>query len=203
MKKFIAALILLSILTISASAQQLVYEEAAESTVVITADNERFGSGIVYEGNILTAYHVVENTENIQVEFDNGEISQADKLEKNESSDLALLETDIPETTKPLELADQNRQNQEIAAIGYPMGGRVSIQPGNILETNTSMYLTQENKFYPEMMQTDAEIKQGKSGGPLINQQGQIQGVIVAKTESEGYAVPLNQINHLINNTPN
>lgn len=153
------------------------------------------GSGFIVdkEGHILTNNHVVEDATDVQVVFANGNTEQATILGTDSKDDLALIKVDAAAVADvvPLTLADStNVQPGQLAiAIGSPYGLTNSITTGIISGLNRSV----EGSALTGMIQTDATIQPGNSGGPLLNSNGEVIGINTA-IEGEGtgigFAVP-------------
>ncbi len=195
MKKALLVLIPIFLMSVAAEAS---FEDAADSTVLVNQGDHEFGSGVIYEDYIITSYHVVEDSEDLEVAFSTGETVEADNLAGESSTDLALLEADIPEQLQPLELADETTVNQEVAAIGYPYASELDITEGKVLETGVTLELQQENKVFTDMIFTDAEIRPGNSGGPLVDQEDDIHGIVTAKSPEGGYTTSLNDLEQFL-----
>lgn len=153
------------------------------------------GSGFIVdkEGHILTNNHVVEDATDVQVVFANGNTEQATILGTDSKDDLALIKVDAAAVADvvPLTLADStNVQPGQLAiAIGSPYGLTNSITTGIVSGLNRSV----EGSALTGMIQTDATIQPGNSGGPLLNSNGEVIGINTA-IEGEGtgigFAVP-------------
>ncbi len=166
----------------------------------------REGSGFIYdhEGHIVTNYHVVEGTADIQVTFFDGAAFPATIIGEDALSDLAVLLVECSADrlrTLPLGDSDAVRVGQQVVAIGNPFGlagsmsaGIVSavgrFLPASTAETGATAYAV------PGVIQTDAAINPGNSGGPLLNLAGQVIGVNTAiqspveGSSGVGFAVP-------------
>ena len=145
------------------------------------------GSGFVYDtaGHIVTNYHVVENADDLEVNFPSGFKTHATIIGTDLDSDLAVLELKtLPPELRPLPLGDpaQIRVGQTVIAIGNPFGfsstmtvGVISAK-GRVLD---SLRQTEGGTYFSagDMIQTDAAINPGNSGGPLLNLNGEVIGV--------------------------
>lgn len=173
------------------------------------------GSGFVIdrEGRIVTNQHVVEGATEIEVDFTSGLKVWAQVLGTDPDSDLALLQVDVPpEALSPLPLGDSDRVRvgDLVVAIGNPFGLTGTMTLGVVSaigRTLDSQRSTPEgDSFYTagDILQTDAALNPGNSGGPLINLQGEVVGVNRAiRTETftvageaansgVGFAIPVN-----------
>ncbi len=147
------------------------------------------GSGIIVSasGRVVTAYHVVKNAESIRVEF-YGDVTRAARLLRgDEKLDLALLQIENPPTSLtpiPLETDGTSREGQTVIVIGHPFGLDWTITRGIISRIRGA-----KDPAYPDIIQTDAGINSGNSGGPLLNLEGHCLGIVVTKmvrTDAEG-----------------
>lgn len=173
------------------------------------------GSGFVidHEGHIVTNEHVVEGATAIEVDFTDGRKAWAELLGTDLDSDLALLRVDMPgETLTPLPLGDSDevRVGDLVVAIGNPFGLTGTLTLGVVSaigRTLDSQRATPGGEgFYAagDILQTDAALNPGNSGGPLLNMRGEVIGVNRAiRTEAftvsgdaansgVGFAIPIN-----------
>lgn len=140
------------------------------------------GSGFLIseDGLILTAAHVVQMAEDVAVRWVNGEVSKATIVSTNPNADVALLRAEnVPDTIKPLVLADSDhvRVGDEVFIIGAPMTFAHSLTVGNVSARRTPDDLF--GGIEPvELLQTDAAINEGNSGGPMFNMAGEVIGVV-------------------------
>ncbi len=207
----------------SASGVGDVYEQARGSVVEITATTsgpsggpfgpsggtqQAQGSGFVYdgEGHIVTNQHVVGGAGSVSVSFADGETHDATIVGSDASTDLAVLAIDTPASElEPLELADSAQLvvGESVVAIGSPFGFENSVTAGIVSALNRQMEAP--NGFtIADAIQTDAAINQGNSGGPLLDMDGRVIGVI-AQIESEsggndgvGFAIPSNTVRSVV-----
>lgn len=171
--------------------------EAETYTGYITS---RTGSGIILseDGYIVTNSHVISGCDSIVVTLDSGEEYAAFVVGDDSYSDIAVLKIDAENLeTAVLGDSDQVEVGQPAIAIGNPTGylqgtttfGIISGVDRNMVVNNTVMNL----------LQTDAAINAGNSGGPLLNQYGQVIGINSAKVtisgyEGLGFAIPINVV---------
>ena len=139
------------------------------------------GSGFVIDkaGHIVTNYHVVQNAHEVQITFSGGDSVRATVVGVDPSTDLAVLEVDLPAsalTPVPLGDSDDVQVGDEVVAIGNPFGLDRTVTKGIV--SALQRQITSPNGFtIDEAIQTDAAINHGNSGGPLINTQGEVIGV--------------------------
>jgi len=178
-----------------------------ESRVRGTAseDETHLGSGVVIstDGSILTCLHVVEDAEEIQLTFADGSQANAEIIASQEENDIAvLLPTTMPSLVVPAVLGNPNAMQvgDEAFAVGNPFGLYGSISAGVISGFDRSFRPPDSSKQLQNLIQIDAAVNPGNSGGPLLNRQGQVVGIVVGivnPTEQEvfigiGFAVPIN-----------
>jgi serine protease Do len=163
------------------------------------------GSGFVIDpsGLIVTNYHVVENAFEITVTFADGTRLPGKTLNGSRSADLALVKVD---STHPLPAAhwgdsDSMKVGDQVLAAGNPFGIGLSVTAGIISGLNRDI----QNSPYDDLLQTDAPINHGNSGGPLFDMTGAVIGVdsaIISPTTGSvglGFALPSNTARFVIN----
>lgn len=149
------------------------------------------GSGFIFSGGGLgiTNLHVVENTEHLSVRFHDGDVAPATIVERHPELDLAILRFKGIDK-KPLRLGNSDRVNiaDQITAIGFPLEFGLSIKPGRIVSI--------EHFGEIPLFHFDPAVFHGHSGGPLVNPQGEVVGIIFART-TEGQrttmAIPIRE----------
>jgi serine protease Do len=167
---------------------------------------QALGSGFVWDtaGHIVTNNHVVAGAQNISVTFSDGTIVSAKVVGTDPSSDLAVLQVNVPAANlHPVTLADstQLRVGQFAIAIGNPFGEENTMTTGIVSALGRSLPVQdgngQANGFtIPDVIQTDAPINPGNSGGVLLDANGQVIGVtsaIESPSQSSagiGFAIP-------------
>ena len=198
-----------------------IFEVASPAVVEITVSRTNptiplsgtgTGSGFLIddEGHILTNSHVVEGAEEIIINLGDGRTLTATKLGTSAADDLALLQVDPQEVKDitPLSLADSDevRPGQLAVAIGSPFRNFNSVTVGVVSGTGRGP-VSELRRPIPNMIQTDAALNPGNSGGPLLNSDGQVIGVNSAvRTPSFsglddfriGFAVPSNTVKALM-----
>jgi S1-C subfamily serine protease len=169
------------------------------------AEETHLGSGVVIglDGSILTSLHVVEDGQEIRVTFADGSHADAEIIATQEENDIAvLLPASVPTIVVPAVLGNPNamRVGDEAFAVGNPFGLVGSISAGVISGFDRSFRPPGSDQQLRNLIQIDAAVNPGNSGGPLLNRQGQVVGVVVGivnPTEQEvfigiGFAVPIN-----------
>ena len=161
-----------------------VIEKARDATVLIanTATEGGMGSGVLINdaGLVLTNYHVIHRAEKLVVWFydnDNSNSYTADVVAIDPIADLAVLRMNLPTHKLPTTYLNIESEEwaiaQEVVAIGHPMGIQWTVSLGHISHTDRTGRVTP----YVATLQHSAEIHRGNSGGPLINDKGDVVGI--------------------------
>jgi S1-C subfamily serine protease len=163
------------------------------------------GSGVVIDdvGDILTSLHVVANAADIQLTFADGTQSSAQVMARQPENDIAVLRpSQPPALLVPATLGNPNamRVGDEAFAVGNPFGLYGSMSAGVISGFDRSFHPPDSNQELQGLIQIDAAVNPGNSGGPLLNRNGQVIGIVVGivnPTEQDvfigiGFAVPIN-----------
>lgn len=147
------------------------------------------GSGIILNesGYIVTNQHVIDGASEISIILNTGEEIAATLVGQDKKTDLAVLKVDTDATLHPATLGDSTtvEVGETAVAIGNPMGMEFSgsVTAGIISAVNRTM--TIDDRTY-NLLQTDAAINSGNSGGALINQYGEVIGINSVKLSSSG-----------------
>ena len=168
------------------------------------------GSGFVIDkaGYIVTNYHVVGNAQSVHVSFSNNDSMKAEVIGKDPATDVALLKVQASSRAlKPLSLGDSDgiHVGDQVAAIGNPLGLDRSITLGIVSALHRSL-TSPEGTPIDRVIQTDAALNHGNSGGPLLNAQGQVVGVSSAISTGDsgeantgiGFAIPINTVRDVV-----
>jgi S1-C subfamily serine protease len=174
-----------------------------------TERREGLGSGFVVdkEGHIVTNYHVVQGATEVFVNFSQDDQLKARIVGTDPTTDIALLKIDGHRRgLAPISLgnSDKVKVGDEVVAIGNPFGFERSITAG-IVSALQREIVSPNNFPIDQVIQTDAAINRGNSGGPLLNAGGQVIGVNtqIATAGSEGnvgigFAVPVNTVKDVV-----
>ena len=167
---------------------------------------EGVGSGVIFrsDGYIVTNYHVIEGAKEIIVSLADGSTINGTLVGSDEMTDIAVVKVDSKDLpTAKFGNSDEIMIGEPVVAIGNPMGLEFqgSVTVGVISALNRTLEI--EDKRF-NLLQTDAAISPGNSGGALVNFEGEIIGINsakLAKTEVEGiaFAIPINTVQSVIN----
>lgn len=198
-----------------------VYAANVQSTVGITTSvttnywgfqttSAASGSGFIIssDGYILTNYHVIEDSSSVTVTMYDGSTYDAEIVGYDESNDIAVLKIDATDLA-PVILGDSDNLNvgDSVVAIGNPLGELTfSLTSGCVSAKDRQVTLS--GGLTMDLIQTDAAINSGNSGGALFNLYGEVVGVTNAKYSSSsssqasidniGFAIPINTIRPIV-----
>jgi S1-C subfamily serine protease len=146
-----------------------------------TQRQKALGSGFVIDkaGHIVTNYHVIEGARSVEVSFSNNESLKARIVGSDPSTDIAVLQVDAHSralTPLPLGNSDAVRVGDSVVAIGNPFGLERTVTTGIV--SALQRVIQAPNSFsIDHVIQTDAALNKGNSGGPLLNTLGDVIGV--------------------------
>lgn len=189
-----------------------VYQAILPSLVLIQTQRENtdeqgnigLGSGVVINanGDILTAHHVVADAAEVEVVFADGTQANAIVSVAEPENDIAVLQpSQPPELIVPAILGNPNAMHigDETFAVGNPLGLTGSLSAGVISGFNRSVPVNEGSQRLEGLIQFDAAVNPGNSGGPLLNREGQVIGIVTALANPSqqrsftgiGFAVPI------------
>lgn len=206
-------------------------EKLYDATVIVKVGTNNqvtgWGSGFVYKkddkyGYILTNHHVVADASNIQIEMTDGSVATGKLMGSDEHADVAVVRMDVNKVLAVAEIGKSTtlRVGDTVFAIGtpisldYPFTVTRGILSGvdRLVETTSSKsgnkysffgQTTQTDSWYMRLLQIDASINSGNSGGPLANCNGEVIGITNSKLSSSsslgstasieniGFAIPI------------
>lgn len=189
-----------------------VYQAILPSLVLIKTQREDHlegfgvgvGSGVIINNNgeILTALHVVDDAAEIEVIFADGSQATATIAAAEPDNDIAVLQpSQPPDLIVPAILGNPNamRIGDETFAVGNPLGLTGSLSAGVISGFDRSVPIDESGQRLEGLIQFDAAVNPGNSGGPLLNRNGQVIGIVTALANPSaqesftgiGFAVPI------------
>lgn len=171
--------------------------------------SEGAGSGSVLdkEGHILTNFHVVEGVQRIEVTLSSGKAYLAKLVGHGRVDDVAILKIDAPaDELHPVKLGDSSslRIGQKVYAIGNPFGLERTLTVGIVSSLNRTLPNRRNGRVMKSIIQVDAAMNPGNSGGPLLGSSGTIIGMSTAiasrtgQNTGVGFAIPVNRIKKII-----
>ena len=198
-----------------------VYDRVAPSVVNVTTQvlrrgfffdvtpQEGAGSGFVLDraGHVLTNFHVIEDAQQIEVTLDNEQTFPAEVVGSDPRFDLAVLKVDAPaELLHPVELGESGtlRVGQRAIVIGNPFGQFSRTLTTGVVSALDRTLEGQDGRPISGVIQTDAAINRGNSGGPLLDSSGRVIGINTAifspsgTNAGVGFAVPVDTIKRVL-----
>ncbi|MDQ3870626.1 MAG: trypsin-like peptidase domain-containing protein, partial [Chloroflexota bacterium] len=198
-------------------ASQRVYDVVRPSLVLIQTDRradgspaspppaEGVGTGVVIDqrGRILTALHVVREAAVIRVTFADGSTSRAAVVARDEERDIAVLRpATIPASVVPATIGNAGamRIGSDAYVVGNPFGLYASLSAGVVSGLDRTFQDPDTRRRYVGLIQVDAAVNPGNSGGPLLDRAGRVVGIVTALVNPTnddvfigiGLAVPIN-----------
>lgn len=191
----------------------LVYRAIQPSLVLIRAEAPRrvqteqrdsIGAGVVVSerGDVLTSLHIVEGAQTILLTFADGTESEGTIVNARPENDIAVLRAvNPPQQIVPAVLGSPGslRVGDEAYVVGHPLGLSSSLSAGVISGLNRTFKPTNSPYRLEGLIQFDAAVNPGNSGGPLLNRSGQVVGIVVGLVNPAdvrafagiGFAVPI------------
>ncbi|MCS7164744.1 MAG: trypsin-like peptidase domain-containing protein [Candidatus Calescibacterium sp.] len=169
---------------------------------------KELGSGIVFssQGHIITNAHVVKDTDTINVTFFDGKKKVGVLIDYSDQYDIAVLKVDPTGLNiVPAEFGDATklRLGQTVIAVGNPLNFGWTCTIGIVSGLNRNIRV--DNRIYEDLIQTDAAINRGNSGGALVNLAGQVVGINTlvyrgrSGAEGMGFAITSNKARYVAN----
>jgi S1-C subfamily serine protease len=170
------------------------------------------GSGFVIDkaGHIVTNYHVVEGARSVKVSFSDRDSVKATIVGTDPATDVALLKVDVGAhalTPIPLGNSDAVRVGEPVVALGNPFGLERTLTAGIVSALQRRIQSPSPYTTIDHVIQTDAALNHGNSGGPLLNARGQVIGVNSAIETGNsleqgnvgiGFAIPINTVKDVV-----
>ncbi len=183
------------------------YQAVLAALVVVQSEHgngsglEDLGSGVIVDqqGDILTALHVVVGASTIDVSFADGTTSPASVKSEDPSHDIAVLTPSTPPAViRPAVLGTTPQIGDEAFAVGNPLGLTASLSAGVVSGLDRT-FTPVDGRTLTGMIQFDAAVNPGSSGGPLLNAKGQVIGIVIGLENPAGtdnfagiaFAVPI------------
>ena len=182
-----------------------IYSTVIPSMVLIqvgeAGEQGSIGTGVVIndQADIMTSFHVVDGEGEIRVSFTDGTTTTATISESDPAIDIAVLSVaQLPEVLVPAVLGGGVAVGEPVFALGNPLGLTGSFSEGVVSGLDRSLPVT-EDQTLDGLIQFDAAVNPGSSGGPLINRGGQVVGIVTALANPTGedffsgigFAVPI------------
>ena len=198
-----------------------VYQRVNRSVVHITTMSARLDSFLLFEtptkgtgsgsvidrqGHVLTNYHVIAGAREIRVRLYDGQEYAAGLVGQDPLNDIAVIKINAPvESLNPIRLGDSStlRVGQKIHAIGNPFGLERTYTVGIISSLNRTLPAA-NHRTLKSIIQVDAALNQGNSGGPLLNSRAELVGMNTAiasrvgENSGVGFAIPVNTIKRVV-----
>lgn len=177
--------------------------------MMVPTEGQGSGSGAVIDraGHVLTNFHVVEDAEDIQVTLWNAKQYPATMVGHDAEHDIAILNIEAPaEELFPITFgtSENLKVGQRVYALGNPFGLGGTITTGIISALNRTLPSRVPGRDLQSIIQTDAALNPGNSGGPLLDTSGRLIGMNVAiatksgQSAGLGFAIPINRIGRFV-----
>ena len=191
--------------TVAPPVAQRVFKTIQPSLVLVETqgpEGTSLGSGVIItrQGQIMTADHVVEGATEIEVTFADGSTSPATVASSEPDRDTAILEpAQPPSVVVPAVVGGGVQVGDDTYSVGNPLGLVDSMTSGVVSALNRSIEREDGDGSLDGLIQFDAAVNPGSSGGPLLNRQGQVVGIVTALANPSGqrffvgigFAVPI------------
>ncbi len=162
------------------------YQSVAPSVVVLETESAT-GAGVIVneDGSILTALHLVEGAASITLTYYDGTTASAAVSDYDAETDTATLTPDtLPSVLIPATIGGSAAIGDDVLAIGTPLGLEWSVSSGVVSGLDRSVDTT--DLSVTGLIQFDAAVNPGSAGGPLVNSDGQVVGIVIALLSADG-----------------
>lgn len=170
---------------------------------------EGAGSGAVIdrEGHIITNYHVIDGAQQISVTLASNDVYPAELIGGDKEHDIAVLKINAPaEVLFPINLgaSEHLRVGQRVYAVGNPFGWDGTMTTGIVSSLNRNLPSRVDGRQMKSLIQTDAAMNPGNSGGPLLDGNARMIGMCVAiasrtgQNTGIGFAIPIDRIKSIV-----
>ncbi len=190
---------------VSESVVEISTQQEVQSSFLQSYVSEGAGSGVIYttNGYIVTNNHVIEGATTINVTLNDGTTYPAELVARDSKTDIAVIKIE-KENCQPIILGDSDTilVGETAIAVGNPLGELGGTVTNGIISA-LDREITLEDGHTRNLLQTNAEINEGNSGGGLFNAQGELIGLVVAKSsgtgiEGIGFAIPVNDVKEVV-----
>ena len=196
-----------------------VYEQANPSVVNIdtrSVEVDRFfgmqreaegtGSGAILDrdGHIITNFHVIDGADQIQITMASNKSYPAVVVGGDKEQDIAVLKVDAPaDELTPITLgsSDHLRVGQRVYVLGNPFGWDGTLSTGIVSSLNRDLPSRVPGRMMQALIQTDAAMNPGNSGGPLVDSRGRVVGIntaIIQPAQGICFSIPINMAKHIL-----
>lgn len=166
------------------------------------------GSGFIIhpDGYLVTNNHVIDRADKIAIKLGDGrEFPEVKVISADPKADLALIKISTNAPLPYLELGDSSDLmiGEPVIAVGNPLGYSHSVSTGIVSAIHRDLQTAARGPQLEDLIQTDAAINRGNSGGPLLNAYGQVIGIntaIIGDAQNIGFAIQVNRLRDLIPN---
>ena len=190
-----------SIISIDVASASFVSDQERNGTLPTVGK----GAGFLIDsqGHAVTNYHVVADMNELELTLVDGKVVPGVVVGRDPTSDLAVIQAHgRPGQFRPLRLANSGiaQVGETIIAVGDPYGFQRTVSTG-IVSGLGRMIAGPDGQMMPSMIQVDASIGPGNSGGPLLNSRGEVIGVVSAKVTGGaqfGFAIPAERVRRVV-----
>ncbi len=170
---------------------------------VTTLKQNSLGSGVIVsaDGLIVTNAHVIQMGSKIYVTLSDGKIYEAVSLGANPAQDLALIKIKPEKPLQPMDFSKDILLGETVITMGNPYGLQNSVSAGIVSGTGRRFISPAGGREMKDLIQTDAAISIGSSGGALVNLEGQLVGInlaVVQDAPNIGFAVSVEKVRTML-----